>query len=183
MHMRILDAYNYIERYQRLARYLSEAIKLSEMGIMCSDGTGKVLLSVAIAMATTIPKQWPCVMSPSLHLCAFWYQTGANWFLRCCMCGVSAAIVPGDPSNIIFLKFSPFLATTTITTVTPIPYIEMCNYSLWNSSSKLSSFSTLSLVFRLSPSSVHEHVHVCVCLMIKGETFNNTSLYSLCVCT
>lgn len=62
MHMCILNAYNYIERYQRLARYLSKAIKLSEMGIMCSDGRGKVLLSVAIAMAM-------CHVSFSAILC------------------------------------------------------------------------------------------------------------------
>lgn len=88
----ILDAYNDIERYQRLARYLSEAIKLSEMGIMCSDGTGKVLLPVTrvvMAMTMTISKAMAHVSCRflSTKFCVSIYRKWANWSVVCvCEC-------------------------------------------------------------------------------------------------
>lgn len=119
--MHALDAYNYIERYQRLARYLSEAIKLSEMGIMCSDGTGKVLLSVAIAMANEDSQAMAmCHVSASLRL-AFDIRR-ANCFLRCYVWGVSGNRTWRSQQH-HFLK----IFATRLTTTSPI---ERCNYSL-----------------------------------------------------
>lgn len=106
----------YVRRYQRLARYLVEAIKLSEMGIMCSLWHRKstFISNIATTMAT-ISKRWPCVMSTFSLLPArpkyihpMYSRVIAIGF---CVVGCQRQLCLAISSNIIFLKFSTLRLT------------------------------------------------------------------------